>query len=1530
MLHPNQLVSRLLILVCGLVISTTAIAQEKAKTPLGEFFRQLDRGIRNEAEELELIQKSRDQMDIRVPQSAELHRRFQQLRSAIKNEEWHQAIELFHILQQQPEDLFLMDVERNLTSLRDALDTELLLLPEDGVRGYLNRFEAVSKEEYDHAVRGNDVDEMRKVARLFLLTSSGQQAAVELMWSAVDRGDFRVAANWSKRLSRFTKSGALKEKYHLQTIEFLISAGEHTQANELIEEWKLTGLTEEQLATLQTPEVAVPVPSNAITPYTGSEDATWFSGDLLQVWMVEQIARYSVRSQVEELVSTLSSSSNARVLLPSALPLIVGDELILKTLSGVTIRDLETGALRWNQAIDGDLEARLTPTPFENSLQNLSGSLDEKISPYQEDMEDDHSLVSLLFRDNVRTRLTSDGKRLFMIQENRVPTEDSMGYRWQWRNDDGETDELKVNELTAIELDSRRTLWTLGGDLIEKAFSRRLAGTYFFGAPVAHGERLYVIGEQDEAVRLFVIEAATGDVIFSQTLSYSGRPVNEDTVRRRWDCSPLIVDGLAICPTTTGWLTAVNLETQRLAWSTRYTKRSLARGRRSGNGAVHSTQSLNTRWQYSSLLVSGSSILFTPPELPDAQQQAAASIICFDKTTGIERWRLPKNNMLYLQGIDENRAIFVEKGFVKAININQKGKVIWQKKSPAPTGRGVIVNHQLVLPVTGGKLLKYNLADGALVQEYYVPGAESLVGNLTLHNGTLYATSPLSLIALKPVEGAADRFPVAVNELEQRVDLILAEADDAVDAYQLIHQFRELHAKKTLPAADRLRLDEAEWNVLTLLARTALLSEKQAERISELAKTEEQKAIANVIRTDRIIKKEGLSTSVDALLELLFSTNTSLMVDDGTRRVRVDVWVSSRLQQLHTEAKADVRADIDVRLEALVQEHMDDPTVLKTLSRALTFHPAKKEIELELGQRALKEGQLTTALIRFQRAARSDQANVRQAAWIAIGRACFEQELFADAQVAFDALISDCEDFPPTEMNLIAEAKSARNECAEQIALVNQGTKIPEKWEVNRRGSFESNHNPLLSIYGDASHHLRSLRSSMDSENQVLHLRDIHTGQLTWSMSIRGNDYYSGSQTWGLRAVGPKLFVNQKGLLLALDVHEKQVSWMRSFDVKMKRNNFSMYRSRNERAGSVLPGPRFVPKSHSTKFAQFTGDLLAANQDAVVLKRNTLEVMDPLSGETLWIENEVPTQVAVKIVGEVMLLVNGSKTTVRNIHSGAVVSFPLLEEHGSRLVSINSNQFVTTRINSADNGAVFIQSTSLKTGEKRWEHRCDSDTLFSPIHSSQLTWVTPERKLQKLNLETGSLTDFGELPEVDQLRYRSITIVHDDDLIYVNIPETDPRETHLSLNSILVSGILRAYRPSGKLMWSRDIADFVASTNTFKADELDAEQDEKKDQSTDDEEGTPPALNLLTDDLRLSPLLVLAWDQPNHLSDQYYRQLAVICLDKRTGKVAAEWNQVSTSGSFRSLEFDLRDHSLLLQLYESRIKISPVADEEDQ
>ncbi len=327
-----------------------------------------------------------------------------------------------------------------------------------------------------------------------------------------------------------------------------------------------------------------------------------------------------------------------RAMLPGFFPVAAANRVIFRTYDGVYaffIRDdaatgAKAGELASAQPAEGSLHAMCVDAngsrgQFEGWWQNYSGVNQATAMP------------SILFENSTVGTLSHDNHLAYYVDDLAVPAHpNQLMYGFGNAGQFGAfADKMMFNSLWAVELDTGRLIWKIGGRKhrskppvfdnaniirpqigpngkpIEKKKEEpikpvlpptdvpqrpdfvnaadELADTFFLGPPLPIGGKIYVLVEYNGEIQLCCInpnrtqltkgvdEGSPGpELVWRQPLGTANLKLMQDTMRRIQPCHLAYNDGILICPTNCGAIIAVNLLTQSLSWAYSYRTNSSA------------------------------------------------------------------------------------------------------------------------------------------------------------------------------------------------------------------------------------------------------------------------------------------------------------------------------------------------------------------------------------------------------------------------------------------------------------------------------------------------------------------------------------------------------------------------------------------------------------------------------------------------------------------------------------------------------------------------------------------------------------------------------------------------------------------------------------------------------------------------------------------------------------------------------------------------------------------------------------------
>jgi len=1506
-------------LVCVLLIPEPANAQGRRRNQLGDLFRQLDRGIREGAEDLKNEKGSRDQLDVRPIQRSEDNRRIRQANELIEQGKWNDAVEILQFLLDQETDAFSMDESRDFHSLQSEVDALIAGLPADGLRNYQNRYGVSAQQLLEQAMAAQDESLLLKVSTHYFQTPAGRQALELLARNWQDRGEFGQAAEaWLKLFQ--TANEADQPALGQAVARILALSGRTPEALQLVEKLPNAELLKQEIERIQAPALNLQAASGPYLQLTGAE-TTAGNPDPgpLPRWSQNLIERYSVTSQIQSMQSELNEQG--RALIPTIYPLAVDGKLAFRTLRSLQVRDLASGKLVWERRI---------PLSAEELMTTGAGSEEFDADQYRfsaDSMVEHHPLTSLLYRDQVYGSLSSDGTRLFAVELRGAAAMSSPIHIWQM-SEVRSNPIWETNELTAYDLQTGLIRWQVGGPAIEKEFSRPLAGTRFFGAPTPDGPELFVIGERDGEVLLFCLAAQSGEELWSQPLASPGRPIRDDVLRGHWVCIPTLADGLVLCPTTTGWLVAVDRMNRRLKWSTRFSPRLSQQERFRSGYSSQPLLELNRRWQAVMTEVSNGKVLVTPPEVPDEFGMTQPMLSCLDLQTGKTLWEQPKAERaggmgLYLAGVWNNQAVIVGTGNVIGRSLEKGGEISWSISLPnRPTGRGLILNNTLFLPVTGTALLEINLKSSS-VENTLLPAVDGELGNLKFHHGQFICLTYQSAVVLRANQDspAGEASPERLAQTKLRESKLLLANE----------QFSEMEAileevLKSDSLSPELRLEVREAQRAGLIQQLASRPESASQilaRLEEFSQTPQQVRDFQRIQADYLCASGDARGALTAYLDILEQFPSDEWMTEDSLQSRVDSWVNGRLQQLfEAHPGAEIRKDFDEQIQQRVQALGPDSMQRDRWARALAFHVSGLQLELDLAQQDLQQGAMATGLLRLCRVAEAENTELRPQGLLRLAQALSSQGWEEDALQVWQEL-QQLPGVTLPEGSSITDLANAGVQAA-QAALASRPVKPSiwqGTWHLERAGvsGNERNIDPITTV-GQGFQTVSELRLIHETDESRLRLEDRKSGQFLASFPLRSNSSLEHNSAVGSRLLRSLVCVVHQGTLHAIGWPDRKMLWSWNSDVHgLALSRLAMVQP-NVNYGLQSIQQFAATRQFQTSRSQ-TGYLLAATPRVLLVYCRDWIAIDPLSGEELWrVPGAADRGAAQELGADWVVTSSRAGRTILSALSGRSRSRRESNESSIRPIAVTgTDQILLNRnIRHIEESRLHDLQRVSPSGETVWSQQIPADSLLGMPDNESLCLLSPQMELELIDLKTGQRSDLGKISDIPLTTAqnggrKTVSILSDRDRFYVFVDNGDVRPVYINLQAIRLSGTILAFSRDGKLLWKYE----TPSPGT--------PSDAKKAANAGRPVGTLTAMNVLVQDFEETPLLLLAGveDRQEPSVRLHYSQVRVIGIDKRTGKALVDWDRPSESGGFTYLFVDAEQKAIELRTYNERLQLRP-------
>ena len=864
-------------------------------------------------------------------------------------------------------------------SIRQEAVALLDSMPEAGQSVIELRYGVQAQRTLDDAITNHDWRGVEDVARQYSFTKAGREAAWLVVEQRMGKGLPMDAAIALQQLMELSKA---KEQFGVGGPLFLsqcwMAAGREDLAIQSIElakstfpkskiSWKgavvdLSGAAADILR--QYSDAA----SIAATAFKTNEPG-WVGGDLQRnadssvglpvpltnwkYWMHESV------QHEDSAYKTFKQKQIDRnsILVPSRVPVIAYPWVIVMSYGQrINAIHLKTGKMAWGGSFN--------TVPYDLSMDRYA--LREGVSSGT--VTQDY-LVRRIWGESAIGQLSTDGTNLYCLAE--LPTieaTDSLGLGIH-ANVARPVARGSFNCLQALSIaEQGKLVWEVGGatGIAEPA----LAGVLFLGTPIEYEDALLTIGELNGEVYLFAISPTDGHLLWRQQLVANNLgPLASDPRRRNQSCVPSVSGGLCVCPTLSGQLIAVNLNTRSLVWSLPYDTQSSssAQNRINAFGSISNIEinPMEMRSSDAGVLISGDCVIHAPS---DGDTVYAANLL-----NGELRWELSKNSILYVACGWKDRVLLVGDQLLYCVDANT-GKNAWESPIPLSSigrvvGRGCRNGDHYFVPMSNQEILDVDLREGKIVERMRVALP---LGNLVSTADQIISLSPIELATYSirdrvraevDLEFAAGNVTSAVLQRKSKIHLAEGNLESAIDA-----------------AEKAYRIDRDDPEVQQLLRYVALRAlqedfDKYSGRIDEyesLISTGLERKQYLMCVIDGLVRRGESVAVTQKLLELqgdmyqrrFAGPSLDETIDPETNlTVQNDVWIAAKLAQLYDNCDAPSL----VSMANLIETRLADLSKLavnadsEARSDMFRWLPLAESLRVNIARKALDMGDLLLA-----------------------------------------------------------------------------------------------------------------------------------------------------------------------------------------------------------------------------------------------------------------------------------------------------------------------------------------------------------------------------------------------------------------------------------------------------------------------------------------------------------------------------------------------------------------------------------------
>ncbi len=1305
--------------------------------------------------------------------TAEIDRRLQQdieeAQVFIEQKQYAPAVMRLQSVLDHPEDYFLeKDFRfRKPVGIRTQALQMLADLPAQGQAAYELQVGSIARDLLKEAQATNDIEKLYDVASTYQMTSAGFEALQLLTSMAFDHDRLVEAGLLCETMLRHPRStGPLKTALLLRSAFAWHLAGESdrslsalTALNDVKGDvaWQIGGRSIAPFKDLQdAPEwlrthfgPVVKSNAQAVNEWemprggsTGNESASPTSPVGGGLWAIsprqhlrflsDDVVNQQRIEGFDQLTNQLEKMmrDNNRLTQPAAIPVIVGDVVVYRTLNDVTAVSLKTGRLLWRSATTDGMLGWLFQSPLASS-DMISSASPVTFRGY---------LRYKLFRDQVSGSLTSDGQNLYSIEESE--SQFSVYLPRSRLQFGAQTISDPVNKLVAYDLKGGRLVWEIGGQ--NGTPPVEFSGFFFVGPPLPYAGRLYCLAVSKNEMRLVCLtsEGNAARLQWSQALIATDRALFGAPFRSA-GLVPAISDGLMICPTAYGSVVAFDVVQRQLKWG--YSYDSPARKNLQGGGEVVGDEETG-RWLDSGPVLAGGRVVLTPRD--------SGEIHCLNLVDGTLVWKRQRQQGLYVACVNADQVIVVGRSQVVAYSLAD-GSDVWTQPTeiPEPSGRGVRIGSQYLLPLSSGHIATFDLTKGQILGRSRLPG-NRMPGNLAAGEGALVSCGVNDVVGFR-----------SLGDVEQQIDRQLAADPENAEALALRGELR-LHRGKEDDAIDDLRRSlkqQPQLRVKRILVETLLdrsrndprqLLQSSAE-LRSLSEDPRQQIEVTQLLTSALNETGDRVSAVAQLFRLALTMQIpDEMVASGSDHfVSLEQSLRSQLFAIFDAANSVERTEIAKvfgrELDAILATADRDHLLMKFV-RFTAGHPAADRLLLRLAESndALPGEMSRTRLL--ERIAGSENKSIAAAAVAGLASRFLASNSPKEAKLWIEEL---GQRFPS---EILRDGKTGRQLSDEwmnrnDVLMSNVKTlSWPQgEVEVNRTEHHLTQATWPVDVVTHVGQYFKGWTFETDALVTTLTARDPNF-KVVWRFPLLNPANEQRIHPSQLHLRGRRLAFSSGMWLAVMEVADSQSEPRLLFEKSLRPSAFVTTRANNTAVERrLLPNGRRFQLMYDSRGS--AGFLIGLADDAVFYQLdNRLFAADPETGQILWSRSGSQFAKA-DATADKSLVVNASDNgacllrtidgTIQQQHRGNANETPIWFR-GTRRLSLR-NHGADQRI---------FEMRDFDGDRVIWQSQHQATSVPSVIDDEDLAILDPSGKLTVLKLANGEVRLTADLPVKRPLR----------------------------------------------------------------------------------------------------------------------------------------------------------------------------------
>ena len=1024
--------------------------------------------------------------------------------------------------------------------------------------------------------------------------------------------------------------------------------------------------------------------------------------------------------------------------IPMIRPMIVGQQVIVRTLDEIKSFDFNTGHPKW--AIANTEYQQIGKRGFENSaFQAIVTDWAQRRGQ----------------ADSIFNRMSTDGSRLFAVQEPDRSSElridrDSPKARFRGPS---------FNKLCCYSIQSGELEWEVGAARLESEVA--LKGSFFQGCPLVLDGQLYVVAQYETELQLLVLESENGALVWSMTIGTAPLPIDEDLQHSRIACPIVWNDGLLLCPTGSGVVAAIDPFLRSMVWGYRYAARTVSTNDLIGRPGLPGSTISHEHW-WESWREPFAKVINPPQKRTPIQQQpevidpTESSILVFASPESEELhairlpdgkplWQVPRNGGLLVAGFANDMVIVVEGDAVRAHD-HDTGQVLWRTVVPEVSGPAVLADSALIIPDRFGGMTFLAVNDGKLLTES--SSREPPLGGIVETDQGWVAASRQGVMRLPRLE-----------QVRSSVDQELARDPDN-ESFRVRAALLDLQAGEIETARHRLEgLTSSPARDLRRQALIAALSNTAADRsvtdrkdlaqqLTQLADNADFKFVAAAAIGASALSVGDFPATVEAALEGLSAELDPYgsTVKTSSTLVRKDRVLLGLIEEAYLRINPNERESLDELFNArlkLAQKSRDRFAILQLANRWRGLDWSR-QIYVSVDEKGLRKSSLVEIELRLLDASGAKDATV---ALQALDRLAQRFDHVGSKQDARSIRRRILREFPTATF---PDGQTESERIAKDPVILNSVTEAPKEIWPDAQPEIDSRSErnfgvycPLVPTHAEPGSLAERIDIAVDrTGNEVVFRGDsfFQSGQdedherkleLPKSASqYRGPSGYMLREAWGVGRVVVMLVGSDLFAVTPLDERgepNSKLLWANPIDLQLPFGE-----TKNLAGQAWIHDEQHVVTDLANRPLGKVGPVRPTY--LCYQKGTTLVAVETETGHELWQRRDVPSNAT--ILGDdhnVFVWIDAETVEIlsaidgRKLDDGVAFSSPdaMIHHRGSLIWTASCKENVRLELH------------DLRNGQLIWARVEDAKSLIAVLDTETLAVVTPNGELNVLAARTG-------------------------------------------------------------------------------------------------------------------------------------------------------------------------------------------------